>query len=299
KHGEELVLHSLGFLLASSPLGVGDCELMDLLSCRDSVLAEHSIGSFSPPQKRLPRARWASLKLDLLALSLLLEVSSPAGRVWTLSHLVLERILEDRVVGEKTLASSLRVLKSMYTGELTEDMGGRIIMQRAHEDTLGGGGINRRKLHLLPLLLRKLIRAEGGHWADKLASFLSNPSFMEQKRRCGKEEDVVEELAAGVWSIATMRGSKKSFVDSCVNKLLAIARQQEMRGTFSMTTSGPSRKIVGTKLCLLEWEVERTSLLCLQLKKNLLTRSHDPSMATLGSLPDIPSVTKLREERQK
>ena len=93
EHGRTLVAHSLGYLAAARE-GLGEDELLDLLSADDEVLAEFRRRSpRSPAVDRLPPIVWSRLYFDLEPY--LAERVADGNRLLTFFHRQLREVIED------------------------------------------------------------------------------------------------------------------------------------------------------------------------------------------------------------
>ena len=368
-HGEAMVEWTLGFLCAAYPLGLTDMELMDLVSTCDQVLLEQQDTGYTPPQKRASRRQWAALKSDLLAIGLIHQVKCQYGAAWTVSHVALEAMVRERLVHEDTLVACLKALAALYSGKLVETMGGRMVMACVCEHILGpslvqapmspkgakspaavsddsvtgveasaprcsvmqpGGGVNRRRLQMLPETLVKLAEHTGGAWADTLTSLLTDDSFVELTCTAGLAEELCAQVADAMHTISRLTGNK-SAINGYLQRLAAlIAHSAFLCGsaTFGGGKGGhvsslkPSEERVGDDTAagaaaegarsqgevmeltkeqvterLMEWELERFTTLCVALKTKVRGKVRDAQTATLGKTPDIASIPNLRLAR--
>ena len=151
-HGAAMTEWTLGFFCAAYPSGVTEMELMDLMSVCEKVLEEQQDTGYTPPQKRVSRRQWASLKSDLVSLGFIFETSDFLGATWAFAHVCIAEVVRERLVHEDIMVACLKNLAALYSGKLKDTMGGRIIMSCLSESrlgpssvyvpALGGGGIS-------------------------------------------------------------------------------------------------------------------------------------------------------------
>ena len=259
-HGEALTNWTLGFFCAAHPHGLTEVELLDLISCADDVFKEQADTGYTPPQKRVSRRQWAMLKDDLVALGFLFETSCHLGAAWSFSHVTIEAMVRERQVPEQTMIACLKNLSGLYSGKLKDTMGARIIMSCVDQDVLGptmvqvptladkdgdadgksvrssesrcavmqaGGGLNKRKLIILPAALIKLTALTGGAFADPLTALLNDTGLVERYREAGLGEDLWMLVAAAMRCISRLP-VKRAMIERCLTRLAALVANNDL-----------------------------------------------------------------------
>jgi hypothetical protein len=257
-HGEAITNTTLGFLCAAHPHGLTEIELLDLISCADDVFREQADTGYTPPQKRVSRRQWAMLKDDLVALGFIFETSCFFGSTWSFSHVTIEAMVRERQVPEPTMIACLKNLAGLYSGKLKDTMAPRLILSCVDDDVLGpslvrvptlgdktgdedggvddkstmssqskcavmqaGGGINKRKLVILPAALNKLTALTGGAFADPLTAHITDPALVERFLEAGMGEELAIIVADAMRCISRLP-AKRAMLERCLTRLAAL-----------------------------------------------------------------------------
>lgn len=110
KHGSVLVCKALGYLVGSVT-GLGDGEMEDLLSLDDDVLNSVFV-THHPPVRRIPFAKWLSLKNDIEPFLTHREADGVTVYFW--SHDVFENAVKERYLKDEKAVKAMHSMLADY-----------------------------------------------------------------------------------------------------------------------------------------------------------------------------------------
>ena len=109
KHGKVLVERTLSYLVAS--VGLSDCEMEDLLSLDDDVLNSVFV-TYHPPVRRIPFAKWLSIKDDIEPFLNFREADGVT--IYMLCHEEFEAVVRERYLNDDKAKNDVHSMLADY-----------------------------------------------------------------------------------------------------------------------------------------------------------------------------------------
>jgi hypothetical protein len=202
-----------------------------------------------------------ALKYDMIALGILGRCSDEVGSLLRLSHGLFGTVARQRQVSDEGFVRCLLALKSLFTGELVESHGARMLNHHAHLDSLG---VRRRlrRLQLLPRLWAALALESDGGYADALVALLTDPTFRQSKAKSALASEMYMDLTEAIDAVSRCNSTKTSikrrYLERLAAAVLTLPEQEAVSGdVFSFDDLDEPLDSVAVGNRLREWEFAR------------------------------------------